>query len=63
MDILHVPSYVKYIKDIINIKWPLPSMEVVKLTEEGSIAILNRLPEKMLNRGPAVWSCLVRPGG
>ena len=46
MDILHVPSYAMYIKDIINNKQPLPSMEVVKLTEECSAAILNRLPEK-----------------
>jgi hypothetical protein len=29
MDVLHVPSYTKYIKDIINNKRPLPSMEVV----------------------------------
>jgi hypothetical protein len=26
MDILHVPSYAKYIKDIINNKRPLPSI-------------------------------------
>ena len=44
MDVLHVPSYTKYIKDIINNKRPLPSIEVVKLTEECSAAILNRLP-------------------
>ena len=46
MDVLHVPSYTKYIKDIINNKQPLPSTEVVKLMEECSTAILNRLPEK-----------------
>ena len=46
MDVLLVPSYAKYIKDIINNKRPLPSMEVVKLTEECSAAILNYLPEK-----------------
>jgi hypothetical protein len=33
MDVLHVPCYAKYIKDIINNKRPLPSTEVVKLTE------------------------------
>jgi hypothetical protein len=33
MDVLHVPSYAKYIKDVINNKQPLPSMEVVKLME------------------------------
>ena len=48
MDVLHIPSYVKYIKDIINNKRPLPSMEVVKLTEECSTAILDHLPEKDL---------------
>ena len=46
MDVIHVPSYAKYIKDIINNKRPLPSMEVVKLMEECSAAILNRLPGK-----------------
>jgi hypothetical protein len=40
-DVLHVPSYAKYIKDIINNKRPLPSMKVVKLTEECSAAILD----------------------
>ena len=46
IDVLHVPSYAKYIKDIINNKRPLPSTEVIKLTEECSAAILNYLPEK-----------------
>jgi hypothetical protein len=46
MDVLHVPSYAKYIKEIIHNKRPLPSIEVVKLTEECSAAILNRLLEK-----------------
>jgi hypothetical protein len=46
MDVLHVPSYAKYIKDIINNKRPLSSTEVVKLTEECNVAILNCLPEK-----------------
>ena len=46
MDVLHVPTYAKYIKDIINNKRPLPSTEVVKLMEECSAAILNHLPKK-----------------
>jgi hypothetical protein len=46
LDVLHVPSYAKYIKDIINNKWPLPSIKMVKLTKECSAATLNRLPEK-----------------
>jgi hypothetical protein len=51
MDVLHVPSYAKYIKDMINNKWPLPSTEVVKLTKECSVAILNRLLEKKKDHG------------
>ena len=46
IDVLDVPSYAKYIKDIINNKRPLPSMEVVKLMKECSVAILNRIPKK-----------------
>jgi hypothetical protein len=46
MDVLHVPSYAKYIKDIINNKRPLPSMEVIKLIEECSTPILDSLPKK-----------------
>jgi hypothetical protein len=59
MDILHVPSYVKYIKDIINNKRPLPSTEVVKLTEECSAAILD-FPEKKKDLGCPTISCSIR---
>jgi len=45
MDVLHVPSYAEYIKDIINNKQPLPSTKVIKLMEEFSTAILD-FPEK-----------------
>ena len=50
MDVLHVPSYAKYIKDIINNKRPLPSTEVVKLTKECSDAILD-FPKKKKDPG------------
>jgi hypothetical protein len=59
MDILHVPSYAKYKKDIINNKWPLPSTEVVKLTEECSAAILNRLPKKKKDPGCPTITCSI----
>jgi hypothetical protein len=58
MDVLLVPSYAKYIKDIIN-KRPLPSMEVVKLTKECSAAILNRLPEKKKDPRCATITCSI----
>ena len=60
IDVLHVPSYAKYIKDIINNKRPLPSMEVVKLMEECSAAILNRLPEKKKDPGCPTITCSIR---
>ena len=41
LDVMHVPTYARYIKDIINNKRPLSTIEVVKLTEECSAAILN----------------------
>jgi len=59
MDVLHIPSYSKFIKDIINRKRPLPSTEVVKLTEECSAAILNELPEKKQDPRCPTISCSI----
>jgi len=42
---MQVPTYVKYLRTILN-KGPLPSTEIVKLTEECSEAILNSSPVK-----------------
>ena len=41
-----MPIYARYLKDILNNKRPLPSTEVIKLTEECSAAILNTSPVK-----------------
>ena len=41
IDAMYVPTYAKYFKDILNNKKLLPSVEMVKLTEECSIDILN----------------------
>jgi hypothetical protein len=51
MDVMHVPTYAHYIKDIINNKQPLPTTEVVKLKEECSAAILNQPPKKKKDLG------------
>ena len=59
MDVLHTLSYSKFIKDIINKKRPLPSTEVVKLTEECSAAILNELPEKKQDPRCPTISCSI----
>ncbi|XP_066347572.1 uncharacterized protein [Miscanthus floridulus] len=58
MDVLHVPSYAKYIKDIISNKRSLPSMEVIKLTKECSAAILD-FPKKKDSGCPTI-SCSIR---
>jgi hypothetical protein len=58
MDVLHVPFCAKYIKDIINNKRPLPSTEVIKLTEECSTAILD-FPEKKKDPGCPTISCSI----
>ena len=40
MDVMKVPTYARYLKNIINNKWPLPTAEVIKLTKACSAAIL-----------------------
>jgi hypothetical protein len=60
MDILHVPSYAKYIKDIINNKRLLPSTEVIKLTEECSATILDCLLEKKKDPLVPTIACSIR---
>ena len=46
LDAIQVPTYAKYLRDILNNKRPLPTTEVIKLTEECSVAILNTSPVK-----------------
>ena len=46
MDAMKVPTYARYIKDIINNKRPLPTTEVIKLTKACSTATLQQLPKK-----------------
>jgi hypothetical protein len=57
LDVTHVPTYAHYIKGIINNKRPLPTTEVVKLTEECSAAILNQPPEKKEDPGCPTITC------
>ena len=59
LDVMHVPTYARYIKDIINNKRPLPTTEVVKLTEECSAAILNQPPEKKKDPGCPTIICSI----
>ena len=51
--------YVKYLKDILNNKRPLPTTEVIKLTEEYSAAILNTSRVKKKDSGCATIDCSI----
>jgi hypothetical protein len=42
LEAMQVPTYAKYLKDILNNKRPLPTTDMVKLTEECSATILKK---------------------
>jgi hypothetical protein len=42
LEAMQVPTYAKYLKDILNNKRPLPTTDMIKLTEECSEAILKK---------------------
>jgi len=60
LDAIQVPTYVKYLRDILNNKRPLPSTKVIKLTEECSAAILNTSPVKKKDLGCSTIDCSIR---
>ena len=57
LDAIQVPTYVKYLRDILNNKRPLPTTEVIKLTKECSAAILNTSPIKKKGPGCPTIDC------
>ena len=56
---MQVPTYAKYVKDILNNKKPLLASEVVHMTEDYSAAILNQLLEKKKDPGCPTISCSI----
>lgn len=60
LDMLHVPTYARYIKGIINKKRPLPAAEIVRMMEECSAAILNQAPKKKKDPGCPMITCSIR---
>ena len=54
---MQVPTYAKYLKDILNKKKPMPSVDVVKLTE-CSATILNQLPKNKDPGNPTISCCI-----
>jgi hypothetical protein len=59
LDVMQVRSYARYLKDIISNKRSLAITEVIKLTEECSVAILQQLPEKKKDSGCPMISCSI----
>jgi hypothetical protein len=57
---MQVPTYAKYIQDILNKKKPLPTTEIIKLTEECSVAILNTSLIKKKDPGCPTIECSIR---
>jgi hypothetical protein len=60
LDVIQVPTYAKYLRDILNNKRPLPTTEVIKLTKEYSVAILNTSPVKKKDPGCPPIDCSIR---
>jgi hypothetical protein len=59
LDAIQVPTSTKYLRDILNNKRPLPSTEIIKLTKECSVAILNTSPVKKKDPGCPTIDCLI----
>ena len=59
LDAIQVPTYVKYLRDILNNKRPLPTTEVIKLMEECSAAVQNTSPVKKKDPGCPTIDCLI----
>jgi hypothetical protein len=59
LDAMQVPTYAKYIKDILGNKRTLPTTEVVQLIEESSAAILDPLLEEKKDPGCPTITCSI----
>ena len=59
LDAMQVPTYAKYITDILWNKRTLPTLEVVQLTEECSAAILDPLLAKKKDPGFPTITCSI----
>ena len=59
LDTMQVPTYAKYLKDILGNKRVLPTTEVVQLTDECSTAILDPLLEKKKKQGCPIITCSI----
>ena len=58
--IKQMPSYVKFMKDILSKKRRLLDFETVNLTEECSVILQRKLPQKLKDPGSFPISCTIR---
>jgi hypothetical protein len=59
LDAMHVPTYAKYMKDILNQKRPIPETDKLFIAEKCSTTILDGLPDKMGDPNIPTISCLI----
>jgi hypothetical protein len=59
LDAIQVPTYARYLKDILNQKRPIPKTDRLVFVERCSAAILYGLPNKMGDPGVPTISCLI----
>ncbi|XP_052188595.1 uncharacterized protein LOC127798941 [Diospyros lotus] len=57
--ITQVPSYAKFLKDILANKRKLAEFETVKLSEECSAIVQNKLPQKLNDPGSFTIPCII----
>jgi hypothetical protein len=54
LDAMQVPTYARYLKDILNQKRPIPEMGRLVFAESCSSAILDGVPDKMGTHVPTI---------
>jgi hypothetical protein len=59
LDTMQVPTYARYLKDILNQKRPIPEMDRLMFVKRCSSAILDGLPDKIGDPGVPTISCLI----
>jgi hypothetical protein len=59
LDVMQVPTYARYFKDILNQKQPIPKMDRLVFAERCSAAILDGLPDRMGDLDVPTISCLI----
>jgi hypothetical protein len=59
LDAMEVPTYTRYLKDILNQKRPIPEIDMLMFVERCSVAILDGLPDKIGDTGVLTISCLI----